>query len=120
MVEDRLIRWMPTFVTGIFIPLAVWLVTSYSDRERVRQEYVRIAVAVLQPTANLQQPQKELRKWAVDLIQDSAPIKLSPEAMQTLIEGTSSFHYGSSYGNGGLGGSGGNGPDENNGHVVSR
>ena len=93
MIKERLIGWLPLLVTTFILPSAVWLVTSYSDRERIRLEYVRIAVSVLQPTPDPQAPKRELRTWAVMLIQDSAPVKLSPEAVQSLIEGTSSFDY---------------------------
>ena len=96
-------------VTTVLVPVVVWLVTSSSERSRIKQEYVRIAVGILQPPKETQAPQKELRRWAVELIQDSAPVKLSAGAVESLIKGdsnlpvvtypsyTESIDFGSSY-----------------------
>lgn len=88
-------EWARTVLTLLVLPGALWAITSAADRERVRQDYLRIAVGVLQPNKDLKPPQKELRKWAVALIQDSAPdrAKLSPEAAQSLIDGNATFNY---------------------------
>lgn len=85
------VGWLPWLATTIIAPIALWFVTSSSDREKTRQEYVRIAIGILQPSDKLEKPQKALRGWAVELIQDSAPIKLSPESAKSLMEGTATF-----------------------------
>lgn len=78
-------------VTTVLVPILVWLVTSSNERNRIKQDYVRIAVGILQPPKESQPPQKELRRWAVQLIQDSAPVKLSADAVESLVNGESNL-----------------------------
>lgn len=57
-----------------------------AEQERMRLEYIRIAVAVL--TAKPTEPQKVLREWAAEVLNKSAEVKLSTEQLQALIDGT--------------------------------
>ena len=86
-------RLEPTalLLTVILVPLSVWWVTSNSEREKLHLEYVRLAIGVLQPTEKDKHPQKELRGWAVQILQDSSPVKLSATATQALIDGESNL-----------------------------
>lgn len=118
-------RLEPTasLLTVIVIPFALWWVTTRAEADKIRLEYVRLAMGVLQPSDKEQQPQKELRTWAVQILQDSSPVKLSLEATQALIDGDSnlpaaaSYYYEGTY----------NGPDkpyvinkhDNNGNIIS-
>lgn len=70
-----------------------------AEQDRLRLEYVRIAIALLTP-AKPTEAQKELRGWAVEVLDKSAEVKLSPEQKQNLINGTSALPYGSDYGYG--------------------
>ena len=74
-------------VTVILVPLTVWLVSSHFERDKTNLAYVRLAIGVLQPAKKDQQPQKELRSWAVQILQASSPVKLSSAATQSLING---------------------------------
>jgi hypothetical protein len=74
-------------ITVIAIPGVVWYVNSFSENQKIKLEYVRLAVGLLQPTEEGKTPQKELRSWAVDILQESSPVKLSHDAVTALIEG---------------------------------
>ena len=85
-------RMEPTILlVGVFISLGVWCVTWYSERQKLHLEYVRLAVGLLHPTQADKRPQVELRAWAVDVLQDSARVKLPEKAKQLLIEGEANF-----------------------------
>jgi hypothetical protein len=100
---------VPTFlsVLAIFasgaVFLAVFLTNRSADQDRLRLEYIRVAVAIL--TAKPAEPQREMRKWAVEVLNKSAEVKLSAEQSRALIDGISVLHgngYGTDagYGNG--------------------
>ena len=67
-----------------------------TDTNRLDLEYVRLAIGVLQPTEKIEQPQIELRGWAVEILQDSAPIKLSNDAAKALKYGEANLTSGTS------------------------
>lgn len=72
----------------VLVALVVWYVMSGSEREKIRLEYVRIAASILQREANEVDSQREMREWAVAVLNKSAPVKLSVEQANALIEGT--------------------------------
>lgn len=77
---------------GVGLTLAVWWATTNSEHDKVRLEYVRLAIGLLQPPQEGKPVQKELRKWAVFTLQDSSPhVKFSDSAAQKLIDGDSSL-----------------------------
>lgn len=84
-------RVLIAVLTSLVIPLLVWIVTSSVERDKVRQEYVRIAIGVLQPPKDAQAPQRDLRRWAVQIIQETAPVKIPADAIEPLINGESSI-----------------------------
>jgi Tfp pilus assembly protein PilF len=84
---------------ALFISLAVFANERMAERNRVRLEYIRIAVAILNP-AQPTEPQRELRSWAVEVLSKSAEVKLSGDQKRDLINGTSAFPYGTDYGYG--------------------
>jgi hypothetical protein len=99
----------------VFAALVVWYVMSGSEREKIRLEYVRIAAAILQREADEVESQREMREWAVAILNNSAPVKLSVEQANALIQGTARLPrsayldgQGDNYG----GYEGGIGPDE--------
>ena len=83
-------------LTVIIVPLAVWWATSRSEGDKTRLEYVRLAIGILQPPEKDQRPQKELRSWAVQVLQNTSPVKLSPDTTQALIDGAANLTYVSS------------------------
>ena len=76
---------------GCIFSLIYWCVAWNAERTKTHLEYVRLAIGVLQPTEKDKQPQKELRSWAVEILQDSSPVKLSTTAAQALIDGEANF-----------------------------
>jgi hypothetical protein len=93
---ERTVLILPT----VLVAIVVWVVTSQAEREKISLEYVRIAVAILKPEKPTE-PQKEMRKWAVQVLNQSAEVKLSPEQAESLIEGVSGLpRYGTDYGYG--------------------
>ncbi len=82
-------------LTTLLIPATVWLVTSGAEREKLRVEYVRIATGILQRRPEEPDSQRNMREWAVAVLNKSSPVKLSEEQAEGLIDGTSRL---SSYG----------------------
>jgi WD40 repeat protein len=72
-------------VVAIPVVLAVlgWLIQNSLSERNVSQEYVKLAVSVLE------QPKTEnaLRGWAADLLNQNSPTKFSPDVLQALKEG---------------------------------
>ncbi|WP_410051967.1 WD40 repeat domain-containing protein [Bradyrhizobium sp. SZCCHNRI1009] len=73
---------------AIPIVLAVvgWFVQSSLSAQTASQEYVKLSVSILKEPKDKVEP--SLRSWAADLLNTSAPTKLSPQALQALKEGT--------------------------------
>jgi hypothetical protein len=99
-VFERTVLILPT----VLVAIVVWGVTSKAEHEKISLEYVRIAVAILRPEKPTEL-QKEMRKWAVQVLNQSAEVKLSPEQAESLIEGSSGlpgygtdYSYGNDYG----------------------
>lgn len=90
---ERAILILPT----VLIAIVVWLVTSGAERERIRLEYVRVAIAILEPATPTER-QKELRRWAVEVLNKSADVKLSSEQSQSLIDGATALPKVGDYG----------------------
>lgn len=82
---ERAFMILPT----ILIAAVVWLVASGAEREKIRIEYVRIATAILQQPREEPDRQRIMREWAVAILNKSAPISLSKQQAEALIEGTS-------------------------------
>ena len=78
---------------SVLVSFIVWFVASSSERTKTNLEYVRLAIGVLQPPEKDKQPQKELRTWAVQILQHSSPVPLSPTAVKALIEADSNLPY---------------------------
>jgi hypothetical protein len=72
-------------------------VAERAEQQRLRLEYIRVAVAIL--TAKPIESQREMRRWAVDVLNNSADVKLSAQQSQELIDGFSVL-YGTDYGYG--------------------
>src|ERR1700738_117368 len=85
MLFERAFIVLPT----VLIAAVVWLVTSGAEREKVRLEYVRIATGILQQRAEKPDSQRSMREWAVAVLNKSAPVKLSKQQTDALIDGTS-------------------------------
>jgi hypothetical protein len=73
----------------LLIPVTIWWVTSGAEREKLRLEYVRIAAAILQQRPEEPDSQRIMREWAVAVLNKSAPVSLSRQQAEALIEGTS-------------------------------
>ena len=93
------IKWEPFFQIGaVFcIPVAILCATLltayYTEGSNLKLEYVRLAVGILQPTDKKNEPKQELREWAVQILQNTSPVKLSSTAVKSLTDGESHFSY---------------------------
>jgi len=89
---DKLRKWPWTEVSKIAlltaIPLAVgfgsWAANWYSHKNSLKQDYVQLAIHILQSTDNTN---VSLRPWAVSLINGHSDIKLDPEVGKQLATG---------------------------------
>lgn len=115
--NDRWTLFERTFIIlpTIFIAAIVWFVTAGAEREKVRLEYVRIATAILQQGPEQPDSQRGMREWAVAVLNKSAPVQLSAEQANALIEGTARLPRSGYFDDQGFdwgGNEGGPGPDE--------
>ena len=75
-------------ISGLLIAVVVgvgtWAVTYITENAKTNLQYVELAVGILQADSKAD---RALREWAVELIQESAPVRLSDAAATSLIEG---------------------------------
>jgi hypothetical protein len=64
-----------------------FLVQGSLQEQQVKRDYVNLAVSLLTPKKDGEkETSKELRDWAISLLNESSPIKLSPEQVKSLQE----------------------------------
>jgi hypothetical protein len=81
---ERVFIVLPT----VGVAIVVWWITVGSEHEKTRLEYVRIATTILQQAPKQPDTLRSMREWAVAVLNQTATVKLSPEQIEALIEGT--------------------------------
>lgn len=83
------IKSLATIFSAIAIPIVLTVAGYFIQRqlssEGIRKDYVGIATAILKEKAEGQEP--ELRKWAVKILDENAPIPFSKKAKDSLLSG---------------------------------
>ena len=93
-LADQIEQWCK-IGAAVAIPLLLagigYYVNARLQDQTVSQKYVEMATSILQKPINPNQDetqQKELRRWAVDLLKNSSPIKLPKNLPAAFIDGT--------------------------------
>jgi hypothetical protein len=76
------------------VPIIVVLMQSRSASEVVREQYVALAIGILSKQTEVQ-PDVDVRKWAVEIVNKSAPVPLSPMLAAKLSGGAVTLTSGS-------------------------
>lgn len=86
-----------SIVSSIAVPVVVaafgWIVQDRLSRQVVGKDYVQMAVTILSDDGT--KGDKDLRTWAVAVIDETAPLKLSEGLRNSLTTGTRTFSAGS-------------------------
>jgi hypothetical protein len=85
----RTAREIAVIISLLGVPALVAYMQYVSAQESVREQYVSMAVGLLQKPAATEKDDdadKELRTWAVDIVNQSAPVKLS-ESLKSRLAG---------------------------------
>jgi hypothetical protein len=72
----RLWRDFGPVISLALVPILVGVMQSRSATEAVREQYVALAIGILSKRIE-EQPDIDLRKWAVEIVKASAPVPLS-------------------------------------------
>lgn len=83
---EKIARVLSLVAIPIVLAIVGWLIQDRLAVQNVRQEYVKLAVSILENPSSAQSP-AELRDWAVDLLTQNAPTKFSSETIQQLKAG---------------------------------
>ncbi len=84
---EKVSRTLSSAAIPLVLGLGGWWVKRQLQNQSVRRDYVQLALTILQnPDTSKVSP--ELREWAVDLLNESSPIKLKATAMQSLKSGS--------------------------------
>jgi hypothetical protein len=70
----------------IVIAVGGWLIQRRLQKQTISRDYVQLAVTILENPDKDKVPD-ELREWAVDLLNENSPVKLSAEAKKLLKSG---------------------------------
>ena len=73
-------------IAAIPFVLAVggWIIQKRLQDQTVKRDYVQLAVTVLKEPAS----SKDMKKWAVDLLNDNSPTRFTPDIEKSLSDGT--------------------------------
>jgi len=81
-------------LAAVAIPFAIavgsWWIQSSQNTQSVSKDYVNMALSLLQKKPENDQ-ERELRDWAVDLLDNNAPTKLPPKTKTDLKSGELNF-----------------------------
>jgi|GEM_PF-6077893 len=89
--SDRVWKWFErvfVLLPTVVVAAIVWWIAVGSEHEKTSLEYVRIATSILQQPAKQPDTQRSMREWAVAILNNSAPVRLSVEQANELIQGT--------------------------------
>lgn len=93
--QEKLSRWqsIASITASIAIPLILaifgFLVQNQIASEGLRKDYVQIAISILKENPSAQE--KDLRKWAVSVLDENSPIPFSATAKTSLEKGLPSI-----------------------------
>ncbi|MEQ1767096.1 MAG: hypothetical protein ABL859_06665 [Methylotenera sp.] len=83
------------WLSGIGIPLSIllagWLVSSTVESSKIDYEYVKIAISILasdnsqSDSKNIQDDEVAMRKWAIRLLNEKSPEKLTKAEQEALM-----------------------------------
>ena len=88
--KDRLeiIESIARIASFVAVPLVLaivgWVIQGSLSRQAVGKDYVNMALSLLQKKPETDQ-ERELRDWAVDLLNDNAPTKLPAKRSVSMI-----------------------------------
>jgi hypothetical protein len=82
-------RELATIGSLVLIPLIVVWVQTWAASNSVSQQYVSLAVGILQSSAPAEDKTREtaLRSWAVDVLTNNSPVDMSEALRQQLRDG---------------------------------
>ena len=83
---DRIIKIVATVVIPCVVAWVGWLVKDAVSDRNVSLEFVKLSVSVLTKGESVAVP--ELRKWAVELLNEYSSVKLPEELSKGLENGT--------------------------------
>jgi hypothetical protein len=85
-----------SIISSVAVPVVVaafgWVVQDRLSRQVVGKDYVQMAVTILSDAGTM--GDRELRAWAVAIIDETAPLKLSDDLKNSLTTGARSFSSG--------------------------
>ena len=88
------IESLSKIASAIAIPIVIavggWWIQGSLSTQAVSKDYVNMALSLLQKKPETDQ-ERELRDWAVDLLNDNAPTKLPPKTKEDLKSGRLNF-----------------------------
>lgn len=95
---ERLQPWA-VLVATVVIPAAIAWTNVRSEEQKLKLEYVRVAISVLQEPppprppdgAPLPHPKANLREWAVTVLNQSSPVPIKEDVRFKLIDGSMVF-----------------------------
>jgi len=96
-LADQIEQWCKisaAVAIPVLLALIGYFVNARLQDQAVSQKYVEIATAILQKPIDATQDesqQRELRKWAVDLLKNSSPIVLPKDLPAAFVDGTVSL-----------------------------
>jgi hypothetical protein len=84
-----------SIVSAIAIPLAIavvgWWVQASLKSEDIKKDYVQMALGILQ--SDEQQENQDLRKWAVTVLDENAPVPFPSDLKEKLGTGEIGMHF---------------------------
>jgi len=86
---EKLARLLSLVAIPVVLAILGWLIQDTLTRRNVSQEYVNLSVQILTNRNDVVDP--GIRDWAVDLLNDNAPIRLSDSVVARLKSGEAAF-----------------------------
>jgi hypothetical protein len=83
---ERISRTVSIAAIPIVLGVGGWFIQRQLQNQTVGAAYVNLAVTILENPDTTKVP-KELREWAVDLLNDNSPTKLNEKAVASLKSG---------------------------------
>jgi hypothetical protein len=89
--SERLKFWanlLAPAVGAVVLGIAGWVIQARIAAGGNDREYVQLAISILrEPAGGPGGERAALRKWAADIVDEYAPIKLTPEGRAALLQG---------------------------------
>jgi hypothetical protein len=84
---EKLSRVFSLAAVPLVLGIGGWLIQRQLQDRSIRRDYVQLALTLLQNPDMAKVP-PAIREWAVDLLNENAPTKLNPQAIQSLKSGS--------------------------------